>query len=388
MKALFVHNSIFQFADNLAYSNNIPEQIWGRYLEHFDSLKVIGRGEDAHEADINISGRHSDRISFTRFPDVSFRDELFKRSHFTNLAQEYISEADAVIVRLPSVIGTIFLEVARRMNKPAAAEVVGSAWHEYWHKGGVWPRIQAVPRFLQTRRSVKRLSYAIYVTEAFLQQLYPCNGITSNASNVYIRDINRSRRLIQRDSLTITTVGTLNLHYKGYDVVLKALSALKSNGWDRFVFHCAGEGQPDDIKKLVHKYNLHDNVRILGSVTRDELMDLLDNTDLYIQPSRTEGLPRALIEAISRGCPCLASTVGGIPELLPEAFLHKPGDHKKLSRDILNYASDITERERMSKDNIKRAEDYLLSELDRTRSIFWGHFVTYAKTHQATNSLV
>lgn len=382
MKALFVHNSIFQFADNIAYSNNIPREIWNRYLKHFDMLKVIGREAAVYESGLNVAGEPSDRLSFTGFPNISFSDELLRYGRLVDLAKKHVRQADAVIVRLPSVIGIIFLEAARQLNKPAAAEIVGSVWHEYWYKGDAWSRMQAIRLFPRTRKVIRRLSHAIYVTESFLQHLYPCPGVTGQASNVSIRHINDNRQFTPQGDLVITTVGTLDLYYKGHDVVLKALSMLMRQGWDRFVFNCAGEGDSNRIAALAEKYGISNKVRILGSLTRDRLMALLDQTDLYIQPSRTEGLPRALIEAMSRGCPCLASTAGGIPELLPARYLHKPGDHAKLLDDILRCASDIAERQEMSRQNSKRAGNYLQLKLEYERNIFWSHFKASIKNNQ------
>jgi glycosyltransferase involved in cell wall biosynthesis len=51
------------------------------------------------------------------------------------------------------------------------------------------------------------------------------------------------------------------------------------------------------------------------------VFDWLDAIDIYVQPSRQEGLPRALIEAMSRGLPAFGARTGGIPELIDEKFL-------------------------------------------------------------------
>ena len=57
---------------------------------------------------------------------------------------------------------------------------------------------------------------------------------------------------------------------------------------------------------------------------------------VYIQPSRIEGLPRALIEAMSRGCACVGSSVGGIPELLNNQYIHEVNDYNSLAVKIFD----------------------------------------------------
>ena len=57
-------------------------------------------------------------------------------------------------------------------------------------------------------------------------------------------------------------------------------------------------------------------------------MDYYDSIDIYVQPSKQEGLPRAVIEAMSRGCPVLGTDIAGIPELIQERCLFKKGSVK------------------------------------------------------------
>src|SRR5690625_396249 len=53
----------------------------------------------------------------------------------------------------------------------------------------------------------------------------------------------------------------------------------------------------------------------------NEVFDWLETIDLYAQPSRQEGLPRALIESMSRGVPAFGANTAGIPELLENEFI-------------------------------------------------------------------
>ena len=65
------------------------------------------------------------------------------------------------------------------------------------------------------------------------------------------------------------------------------------------------------------------------------IRDRLESIDIYIQPSKQEGLPRALIEAMSMGVPALGSTAGGTPELLEEVFIFNKGDPAEIADRIL-----------------------------------------------------
>ena len=67
-----------------------------------------------------------------------------------------------------------------------------------------------------------------------------------------------------------------------------------------------------------------------SQLKRAEVMTQLDRADLFVLASRTEGLPRALLEAMARGLPCVATRVGGIPELLDDDVLCDGGSVAQL----------------------------------------------------------
>jgi len=107
----------------------------------------------------------------------------------------------------------------------------------------------------------------------------------------------------------------------------------------------------------------------------------LDQIDLYIQPSLTEGLPRALIEAMSRGCPAIGSRVGGIPELLQEDCMHNPKNYKELGKLILNSLNQDWMKEQAQR-NFHVAKNYYKDVLGRKRTMFWEKFREFCENKQ------
>ena len=75
----------------------------------------------------------------------------------------------------------------------------------------------------------------------------------------------------------------------------------------------------------------------MGSFPHDEIFNLLSEMDLYIQPSLQEGLPRAMIEAMSVGMPIIGSNAGGIPELIDKNCIFK----KKNVNEIMSIIKKI-----------------------------------------------
>ena len=96
----------------------------------------------------------------------------------------------------------------------------------------------------------------------------------------------------------------------------------------------------------------------LGYISdKNQLNEWLDGLDIYVQPSLSEGLPRATIEAMSRGCPVIATNVCGMIDILEEEYLIKPKDYKALA-DKVRWLSKPAEMLRAAKTNYSKASEY------------------------------
>jgi glycosyltransferase involved in cell wall biosynthesis len=113
----------------------------------------------------------------------------------------------------------------------------------------------------------------------------------------------------------------------------------------------AGEGPLErDLLADAERLGVQDCVSFLGLVGRFELANLFAETDVVALPSYWEGLPIALIEALSAGKPIVASDAGGNPELVLEGengLIVPIGDPAALAEALLRLAGDPDERRRM-----------------------------------------
>jgi glycogen synthase len=111
----------------------------------------------------------------------------------------------------------------------------------------------------------------------------------------------------------ILSAGRL-VHQKGLDVAIRALSGLKDLQWQ---WHIAGDGpQMDNLKSLVHEHGIGDRVVFRGWQSREELIQCYQRSNLFLFPSRHEGMPNAVLEAMASGLPVIASRIAGNEELV------------------------------------------------------------------------
>jgi glycosyltransferase involved in cell wall biosynthesis len=130
-------------------------------------------------------------------------------------------------------------------------------------------------------------------------------------------------------------VGNL-LPVKGLDVLVEACVRLKANG-TRFTCLLIGQGpQRRSLERQIARDGLGDCVRLLGSVAHDRLGDWYRAADIFVLPSRSEGVPVVLLEAAACGATFVASRVGGIPEIahLAPSLLVPPDDPAALAKAL------------------------------------------------------
>jgi glycosyltransferase involved in cell wall biosynthesis len=106
----------------------------------------------------------------------------------------------------------------------------------------------------------------------------------------------------------------------------------------------AGRGQEEEpLRQLARELGVEDRVHLLG--LRDDVDTLLQAADIFVHPSRSEGLPLALLEAMAHGLPVVATHVGGIPEVARDgetAYLVAPGDPSALAAAIRRLTQSST----------------------------------------------
>ena len=119
----------------------------------------------------------------------------------------------------------------------------------------------------------------------------------------------------KENTIIFGSIGRLNWA-KGYDLLIEALYKIKEEH-PNFYLKIAGDGPyRKRLENMIDKYCLRKNILILGELHYNDIPKFLLSIDLYIQPSISEGSPITLKEAMASSLPILASTAGGIPEII------------------------------------------------------------------------
>lgn len=146
----------------------------------------------------------------------------------------------------------------------------------------------------------------------------------------------------QNDFFNITTIG--RLHWtKGFVPALIVLSKIMKTTNKPVKFHICGSGsdeQVDEMKCWIRNLGLEDVVVLHGYLDNNQIEEVLSYTDLYIQPSVSEGVPNTLLRVLFNEILIIASKAGGIPEVITHGengFLFGLNDFDKF-HDLLKSA--------------------------------------------------
>ncbi len=383
MKILFVHDNVFLTKNGKVYSNTFPYTVLKRYVDTFSNVTVLARAKEVEDTGA-LPLASGDGVTFVFLENISTLRSFFglRRQH-EKCIKNLLLEHDAVIVRVPSELGLLTAKAARETSVKCLLEVVGCAWDALWNYGGIKAKIYAPFLFLKMKNSVGKAEYVTYVTESFLQKRYPSSerASTMGISDVMLPDVHEETLLKRvkkiedlKEHIIFGTIASLSVKYKGIEIALKAL-AETAGQYDHFEYHILGEGDPSEYKTVVDKLGISDKVFFDGTLPVGEAVaEWLESIDIYLQPSLQEGLPRALVEAMSRGCPAIGSSVGGIPELLDKKMLVSPGHCRQLSEKIGSLIDDRQLMLEAATHNFNKAKAYQKSLLDEKRSKFWIDF--------------
>lgn len=127
------------------------------------------------------------------------------------------------------------------------------------------------------------------------------------------------------------------------------------------------------LKKLIKKYGLDKEVKIIGALPHDEVFKWLENIDIYIQPSYMEGLCRAIVEAMSKACPVICTDAGGNFELIEEKNIYKQRDIFGLINILENINNEELKKNAVF--NYNKSKKYTANLLNEKRNIFYSKFI-------------
>lgn len=380
LNARFVHkgNDVSQIYSS---SHTFSYEKHARYLPVFNNVKLVLRSRKCTDLDDeNLYRSTGEKITAEFIPYFEGPWQFARKHLFIKRTIRKVIEKNnnhAIIVRVPCPIGFLAIDIFKN-KRPFGVEVIADPWDTF-SPGSVKTILRRFLRIyfaLKLKKACKIADAALYVTENALQSRYPNPNRVFSASNVELKTedfVPTPRKYKKKNRWKIIYVGTLSQLYKAPDILLKAVQKVVKNGFDLEVNIIGDGGYKQYLIELASKLGIKDRTQFYGNLRREDVFNCLDQSDLFVLPSRQEGLPRAMIEAMARGLPCIGSTVGGIPELLEPQDMVPPNDVDALAEKIIEVISNIDRLNSMSERNLMKAKEYRDDILQARRLEFYKH---------------
>ncbi len=215
----------------------------------------------------------------------------------------------------------------------------------------LWPRLDR-PIHALLLRTMRRADAVIALSGQLAEELqaagFPPERIVRIPNGVDPRrfvPVDETTRRARQAALgasgpVLTFVGRLHAQ-KDIATLLHATARLREE-WPRIHVVLVGEGPEEDaLRRLTRELGLQERVSFTGGVA--DVIPYLDATDVFVHPSRAEGMPGALLEAMACGLPCVATRIGGTADVITDgedALLVPPGDFPSLGAAIARLLED------------------------------------------------
>ena len=312
---------------------------WLRYLMVFDEVRVLARVRDVSSVPGTFVRCTGPGVDFAPIPHyLGPWQYALRYPRVRSAVRRTLAAAEAVVLRAPATVANLAEAFLRPRGRPYGVEVVGDPL-DVFSSGSVQTILRPMLRVLFTRalRRQCRGSAASYVTASTLQRRYPASaGVFSTSyssidmpDEAYV-DAPRPIRTPSRPAGRVCRLAGTSLQ------------------GSRFVDRGRRHRRRQRLRSATHRRRRREaslghgivgcrarrrrGVRFVGNLPSGKaIRDELDQADLFVLPSRAEGLPRALIEAMARALPCLSTGIGGIPELLSVSELVPAGDAPTLA---------------------------------------------------------
>ena len=356
-----IHHHFRMLPDGTVYPYSVFDYaFWCRYLEVFDEVVVFARMEKIGEVDPATMPAKSSGpgVTFFELPNFLGPWQYLKiYPKLTALAQQILAGDDACVLRVASHLSTILWRELMKSKRPYGVEMVTDPWWSLGpgsHTSILRPIVRRKWTW-DTVRQCRHAAVAAYVTERELQKRYPPGGWSTHYSSIELsQEFIIDQAGIEKRLKTIETraksngpwrlcfVGSLWHLCKSPDVVIDAVADCVKKGINLELTMLGGGSLRGRLEEQARQRRIADRVRFLGQLPPGKaIYDQLDQADVFVLPSRSEGLPRSIIEAFARSLPCIGGHEGGFAELLEDKYIVKPIDAATLSCTIERTLSDI-----------------------------------------------
>lgn len=355
-----------------------------RYLSVFENVKYPVRVKNVHKKeDLGKFNKPIDESRVEVVPIPFGQGVIDFLKNYRKIQKALYNICDTcqfAFLRLPSVYSFNILRYVWKERLPYATEIVFDCYDGFKSSTSFTEKMAyLLMHNLQIKACSKAEGISCVTAEYLQQRYYPKkkDTIVSNYSSIelpysfYFKRRNYPEKKIFR-IIHVAYQVAFNSR-KGHNQLLEALKRVRDAGINAEIVFVGGDyaNGIEQLRIYAKDLNIKEHVSFTGFLSRPELREQMMEADLAVMPTKAEGLPRVVIEAMAMGLPCISTNVSGNPELLDKEFLLDYTDVNGFAKCIKAVLSDQLLYESTSRTNYERSLEYEAKILQTKREKFY-----------------
>lgn len=352
MKKVLIATTVSGFVPQFEMNNVRILQEMGYEVHYASNFHNVSYGTDNHR--LEGTGIILHQIDFARSP-FQWKENKKAYEQLKQLLKQYSFS----LIHCHTPVGSVLTRLVAKPYRKKGTKVIYTAHGFHFYKGAplqYWLLFYPIERWLandtdvlitmneedfqRAKKFCKRKHTKVeHIFGVGIDVSYWSGENLTKEEREKIRKQKREELYILKESTMILSVGEL-IPRKNHEAVIRALAKEKQKGNYNFVYVICGQGVlKEELLYLTKQCDLSDQVLFLGY--REDIRELLYASDMFVFPSKQEGMPMALMEAIAAGVPAKASDIRGNRELL------RLQEEKKENIDALDCLDSSTIEKKM-----------------------------------------
>jgi glycosyltransferase involved in cell wall biosynthesis len=266
-------------------------------------------------------------------------------------------EADVVHIHLAergsALRKSILILLTKAFGKPVILHAHGCEFHSF--HASLSPVMKRVLNLI-----LRQSTYLIALSESWKDYYMKYCGFKAKQVVVFANPVeipeNIPERANSHKKINFVSLGRIGKRKGAFDLI-EAFAQLTPQQREKSQLTLAGIGEVEQARSLAESLNIKEHINFPGWVDPIGRSELLSKADVFVLPSYNEGLPMALLEAMSWALPVITTPVGGIPEVVTHTktgLLVNPGDVEQLTEAVQSLIEDESLRIKLGNDARRR----------------------------------
>lgn len=259
----------------------------------------------------------------------------------------------------------IFMVIAWLAGARTLLHIHGTDWDTFYTRESAWLKLLykiglRIPKRIIVLYETWRININKLVPNANVGALANCLEDINPPESTLVEGI-RPELGLDQNNFVVLTVGFVGWRKGHLDILDAVPRVVKENQSVRFIFMGGEEypGESDQVISRIKSENLDNWVLVTREVERSKVPAYLAAADVFLLPSRREGMPISILEAMRAGLPVIVSNVGAIPEMIEDGqsgLLIEPGSSDAIAQAVINLSRDDVLRQRLAESARKAYE--------------------------------